>query len=119
MTDPIKSMEPVMKTRNLTVAAAATLLLCSCIPSVNPFFTNKDVVFDARLLGEWRAKENSDDPEIWKFEKGETNSYKLTLTAEKGKQGLFEARLFKLKGEYFLDMIPANCDYATNQVSMV
>jgi len=108
-----------MKTRNIAVAAIAALLLCSCIPSVNPFFTGKDVVFDARLLGEWRAKEKSDDPALWKFEKGETNYYKLTVTEEKGKQGQFEARLFKLKDEFFLDLIPADCDYATNQAGLV
>lgn len=108
-----------MKTRNLMPAAAAALLLCSCIPSVNPFFTDQDVVFDARLLGEWRSKEKSDDPEIWKFERGETNAFKLTVTEEKGKQGQFDARLFRLKDDYFLDLIPADCDFPTNQANLV
>src|SRR5262249_53478966 len=114
-----KAKEPLMKIRTLVVAAVAGVLLCSCIPSVNPFYAEKDVVLNARLLGEWREKEKSDATEIWKFEKGETNSYKLTVTEENGKQGQFDARFFKLKDEFFLDLIPADCDYATNQAGLV
>jgi hypothetical protein len=119
MSIPIKPKEPGMNTRTHTALAAAALLLCSCIPSVNPFFTEKDVVFDARLSGEWQAKEKPDDPEIWQFEKSETNTYKLTITEKEGKQGQFDARLFKLKDECFLDLIPADCNYATNQADLV
>jgi len=108
-----------MKTRRYVLAAAAALLLCSCIPSVNPFFTEKDVGFDARLLGEWLGKEKSDEPGTWRFETTETNVYKLTVSEGKGKEGQFEARLFKLKDEVFLDLIPADCEYATNQADLV
>ncbi len=99
-------------------AAGAAVVLSSCIPSVNPFYTEKDVLFDARLVDEWQEKDKADDPEIWKFEKAEDNAYKLTVT-EKGKQGTFKAHLFKLKDEWFLDLIPTDCDYATNQADLV
>ena len=107
-----------MKTRNLTALAATALLLTACIPSVNPFYTEKDVVFDARLLGEWQEKE-SEHPEVWKFEKADDKAYKLTTTDKDGKQGEFNAHLFKLKQEYFLDLIPSGCEYATNQADLV
>jgi len=55
-----------MKTRNLITLALTALLFSACIPSVNPFYTTKDVVFDARLLGEWQAKDTMDQ-ECWKF----------------------------------------------------
>ena len=103
--------------QNVMVVAAA-LLLIGCIPSVNPFFTAKDVVFDAHLLGEWQEK-GSDKPEVWKFEQGEAKSYKLTTTDKEGKQGEFKAHLFKLKQKYFLDLVPSECNYATNQADMV
>ena len=35
-----------MKTRNIITLAAAIVLFGACIPSVNPFYTDKDVVFD-------------------------------------------------------------------------
>jgi hypothetical protein len=108
-----------MKTRNLITFAAVTLLLGGCIPSVNPFYTNKDVVFDERLLGEWQAKESSDEPQLWRFDKGDDKAYKLTVTEKDGKHGEFNAHLFKLKQELFLDLIPNDCDYATNQADLV
>jgi hypothetical protein len=108
-----------MKTRTLIALAGAAALLSACIPSVNPFFTEKDIAFDARLVGEWRGKEEADAQELWKFEADGTNAYKLTVTEKEGKQGEFEARLFKLRREAFLDLIPSDCDYATNQADLV
>jgi hypothetical protein len=108
-----------MNTRNLITFAVVALLLSGCVPSVNPFYTNKDVVFDERLLGEWQAKESSEEQQFWKFEKGDDKGYKLTVTDKDGKQGEFNTHLFKLKQEHFLDMTPANCDYATNQADLV
>jgi hypothetical protein len=107
-----------MKTRTLVVLVAAALLLCSCIPSLNPFYTDRDVVQDAHLLGEWQDASQADDPDIWKFEPGEGKAYKLSVR-EKGKQGVFEAHLFRLKEGYFLDLIPAECNFATNQADLV
>ena len=83
-----------MKKRNLIAIAGAVVLFSACIPSVNPFYTSKDVVFDARLLGEWQEKgksneDKSDIGDVWKFEKADTNAYKLTVTEKEGKQGEF------------------------------
>jgi len=108
-----------MKKHNLIAFASAAVLLCSCIPSVNPFYTGKDVVFDARLLGTWQEKGKPDDPDIWKFEKSGDLGYKLTVVEKHDKEGKFDARLFKLKAECFLDLIPTDCNYATNQAGLV
>ncbi len=110
-----------MKNRNIIVVAGAAVLLCSCIPSVNPFYTNKDVVFDTRLPGVWRGVgvSSKDQPAVWNFEPSGTNAYKLTVTDNEGKQGQFDAHLFVLKQNYFLDLIPRDCDYATNQADLV
>lgn len=108
-----------MKKRNLFALAAAAILLAACIPSVCPFYTDKDVVFDGRLLGEWQAKDNTNDPETWTFEKSTNNAYKLTVVEPQGKTGEFAAHLFKLKQEQFLDLIPTDCNYATNQADLV
>jgi hypothetical protein len=38
---------------------------------------------------------------------------------DNGKTGQFTAHLFKLEQEQFLDLIPADCNYATNQSELV
>jgi hypothetical protein len=108
-----------MKKRNIIATLGAAVLLCSCIPSVNPFYTDKDVVFDPRLLGAWQDKDKPDNPDVWKFECATNKMYQLTITDKEGKQGKFAACLFQLKQEYFLDLIPADCNYATNQADLV
>ncbi|HWD93212.1 MAG TPA: hypothetical protein VG938_12785 [Verrucomicrobiae bacterium] len=108
-----------MGKRTLTACAAAAVLLAACIPSVNPFYTEKDVVMDQRLLGGWQEKGNADNPDVWQFERSTNgNSFNLTIT-ENGRTGEFSAHLFKLKTEEFLDLIPTDCDYATNQADLV
>lgn len=111
--------ETTMKKRNLFALAAAAILLAACIPSVCPFYTDKDVIFDSRLLGEWQEKDTTNDPEIWRFEKSTNNAYKLTVVEQQGKTGEFAAHLFKLKQQQFLDLIPTDCNYATNQADLV
>lgn len=93
-----------MKKRNI-VLIAAVALLGACIPSLNPFYTEKDVVFEPKLLGTWQEKENADEQETWKFEEANEKAYKLTVTEKEHKHGEFEAHLFKLKQDYFLDIV--------------
>ena len=108
-----------MKKRNLIAIGAAAILLAACIPSVNPFYQEKDVVFDPHLVGEWQEKgKTNEPPEVWKFEQSTNNAYKLTVV-EEGKTGQFSACLFKLKGEQFLDLIPTDCKYDDKQVDLV
>ena len=95
------------------------LLLIGCIPSVNSFYTEKDLTFEPRLLGEWQAKNESDQPAEWQFERGEGKTYKLTVIQEKIKRGEFSAHLFKLGKENFLDIIPSKIDYASDQADLV
>jgi len=106
-----------MKKRNLIAIGAAAILLAACIPSVNPFYTDKDVVFDPHLVGEWQGKDGS-DPETWAFEQSTNRGFDVTVT-EQGKTGKFSAHLFKLKDSQFLDVIPTDCNYASNQADLV
>ena len=108
-----------MNTRKLIAVAGLALCLSACIPSLNPFYTEKDLVFDARLTGTWREKSEAQEAEVWRFEKTGDKAYKLVMTDKDGKQGEFAAHLFKLKQDYFLDLIPNDCNYATNQTDLV
>jgi len=107
-----------MKKRNLIAFGATAILLAACIPSVNPFYTDDDLVADPHLVGEWQEKGNTNDPDVWKFEPLTNKVYQFTVT-EKGKTGSFSARLFKLKHEQFLDLTPNDCNYASNQSELV
>src|SRR5579872_3600605 len=97
------------------------VLLAGCIPSINTFYTEKDLVFEPKLIGEWQTKKEDDKPERWHFEKieDEPKTYKLTVTQEKTKHGEFTAHFFKLGKEYFLDIIPSKCDYPDTQADLV
>lgn len=107
-----------MKKRNLIAIAAVAVLIAACIPSINPFYTDKDVVFDQHLIGEWQEKGKTNATEFWKFEQATNNAYKLTVI-EEGKTGEFTAHLFKLKQEQFLDLIPIDCNYAPTQADLI
>lgn len=98
---------------------AIAALLAACVPSVNPFYTDKDVITDARLAGTWLEDEDKDSPASWKFEAATNNAYVVTLTEDKGKTGKFEGHLFKLGKNLFLDITPTECEFATNQASIV
>ena len=84
---------------------AFVLSATGCVSSVNPLYSEKDVVFDRNLLGRWAE---SGDKEVWEFTPGDGNNYVLVHTDEKGKTGRFEAHLFKLGQSSFLDIVPAS-----------
>jgi len=91
-----------MKNRTLLLLVLA---LAGCVPSWNPFYTKKDLVFDPALIGTWRpaeAKESS--KETWAFTKSGDKLYQLQQTDEEGHKAAFEARLFKLNDHLFLDL---------------
>jgi hypothetical protein len=82
-----------------------TLALAGCVPSINPFYTERDLVFDPALVGTWRpveAKESS--KETWEFAKAGDKLYQLAQTDEEGRKAVFDVRLFKLKDHRFLDL---------------
>ena len=98
---------------------AIIALIAACVPSVNPFYTDKDVVTDARFAGAWTENEDKDSPAVWKFEATTNNAYAVSVMEDKDKSGKFEGHLFKLGAEFFLDLTPTECNYATNQAGIV
>ncbi len=76
-------------------------LFLGCVPSWNPLYTDKDLIFDPALVGNWKDKDNK---ETWTFEKAGEKSYKLTHADEEKHVGKFEARLLKIGSRRFLDL---------------
>ena len=78
------------------------LIGCS-VPSLNPLYTEKELVFDPALVGVW-----VDGAQTWSFEKAGDKSYdksyKLLHNDGKGPTGTFDAHLVKLKDYLFLDI---------------
>jgi hypothetical protein len=85
-------------------------ILGGCVPvmSLHPLYTEKDVVFEERLLGRWVDDPNSSET-IWEFNRIEepNNAYNLVFSDEEGKKGSFVAHLLKLQNRLFLDVYPS------------
>lgn len=77
----------------------ALLFITGClVRSINPLYTEKNLIFDENLLGEWKA-----EGEVWKFSK-QDNGYLLTHIDKEGKKAEFEVHLLKLGKYRFLDI---------------
>ncbi len=104
--------------RNLAILAAAGALLSACIPSVHPFFNETDLVADPRLPGEWK----DGDGALWAFTPDGDAGYTLVITEleDDGKKtGTFEAHLFQLGAERFLDLVASDVGFAPDQIDLV
>ena len=79
-------------------------LFTSCVPSVNPLFFQRDLVFKKSLLGKWTGEN-----ETWTFSSEDGKKY--TLHHHDGEySGTYVAHLLELKGEYFLDITAQSVD---------
>lgn len=87
------------------------LMFAGCIPSLNPIYTEQDLIFDAGLLGVWTDEEAT---EIWNFTYSDEKEYKVVYTDEKGKKGEFKAHLLKIEGKTFLNLTPVRPQSAHN-----
>lgn len=91
----------------LGTTGLALVWLTGCVvTSVYPYYTAKDVTFDAALLGTWGdPAETNANKDTWTFEKIGSQTYKLT-TQDGSETNTFDAHLFTLGSEKFLDCLP-------------
>jgi len=83
-------------------------LLAGCVVmSVYPYYTVKDLTFDAGLAGQW-AKQGATN-EYWEFTPVADKSYFVTI-GDKNETNHFDGYLFQLKGHPFLDLCTTNRD---------
>ena len=85
-------------------------MLGGCVPSLHRLYTDKDAIFEEKLVGKW-AEGNSKD--YWEFEEAEPNSYNLTVVDD-GKEGKFTAHLVKIDNMMFLDLFPEEPELKEN-----
>jgi hypothetical protein len=100
-----------MKTKLIAMAGlAAAILFTGCWQkSVYPFYKEKDVFFEQKLIGSWReASKTEDEAATWTFEKGELKDVYKVHIADKETKLDCDGRLFKLGDGKFLDMHSRN-----------
>lgn len=103
-----------MKPKTVLSAVLIALLATSClVKSVHPFYKENDVVYDPTLTGTWLDNDSAkwviEQSQVKKFlgESKTVNSYKITYY-EKDGASVFEAHLFKLKDQLYVDFIPSD-----------
>lgn len=89
----------------MLVAGMVTFLTGCWQKSLEPFYTQKDLIANPSLIGTWTEadKKPEENPGTWTFSQAGEKRYSLTVvdgetTAE------FEGRLFKLGDSQFLDL---------------
>ena len=98
--------------RILIVAAAlfaVMLFLAGCVvTSIYPYYTDKDLVFDQAMLGNWvEAGQTNESSEHVRFEAMGTNGYWATVFGD-SETNSFEVHLFRLNAQLFVDSFPTN-----------
>lgn len=89
----------------------AGLLFTGCIPSLHQLYTDKDVAYDPKLLGEWKDPNSADR---WEFRPAEPNSYLMIYTDQNKNAARFSVHLVKLDSMLFLDIFPKEANQPAN-----
>ena len=91
-----------MKTCTGILLSVVAVLAAGCVvTSVCPYYTQKDLVYEPAILGNWINEK--DASETWRFEKSEKMAYRFTLI-EARTATVMEAHAFKLQGQLFVDI---------------
>jgi hypothetical protein len=88
------------------------LFFVGCVPvdSLNPLYTDKDIIFDAALLGVWVGPDANDNGDL-KFDKEGANAYQIIMTDNGGgeiKRTFYSGHLLAIGDHRFLDIVPQN-----------
>lgn len=85
----------------------AAFVVAGCVPTLNPIYTDKDLVFDPAVLGNWVQEKSAI---AWTFTQRDDTSYDLVYTDQEGREAHFIARLAKIEDTTFLDLYPKKPD---------
>jgi hypothetical protein len=81
------------------------VLIASCVQSLHPLYTDKDLIFEPAIVGTWESEGGN----LWIFLKSGEKSYELVYQ-EKETPARFQAHLVKLGQYQFLDLYPTSLD---------
>ena len=89
----------------LTVVVGLALLSGCWVLSIEPLYTNDDLIFDPSLIGVWGDSTGMSE-DNWTFEREDSISYRLIVREKDKPEGTLEAHLVHLSGILFLDLYP-------------
>jgi hypothetical protein len=95
-----------------TIIGMLAVVLVGCVPTLNPVYTQRDLIYDAALLGFWRQREST---ATWNFTKAGEKEYALAYTDTEGRSGTFTARLANVGGVQFLDLYPVKDELESSE----
>lgn len=91
------------------LCAAMVLGIAGCVPSLQPLYTEQDLVTDSRIEGLWLEEENlmtGKAKSTWNFLKvTDKPAYEVIVTRD-GRSSRFSAHLVKLGDKMFMDTYP-------------
>ena len=90
-----------MKALRVLMVALLAFTCVGCISSVNPLFTESELVFDTDLLGDW-----SDGESQISFTREGENAY-ILITSDEGDEIGYKTHLVKLDNNTYLDIYPS------------
>jgi len=100
------------------VLAALAVLLGACVPSLHPFYTERDLISDPTLIGRWEH-----DGDAWVFLPGDGKALQVSLVDvnqdKRKKEASFIGHLFQLGEHQFLDLVPDKLELASGQSELV
>jgi hypothetical protein len=89
----------------LALLAAAALMFSGClVTSLDPLYTEKDIVADPGIVGNWMSTSDSDSMVILQQD---AKSYRVIYVEDKKAPGVYELRLIQLGKHRFYDLFPA------------
>jgi hypothetical protein len=94
--------------------------MTGCVPvdSINPFYTEKNAIFDPALVGKWGGP-NPDEGGL-RFDRTDGNAYQMVMTGRKSsdwvKESVFVVHLLSLGGEKYLDVEPREFESSPQQL---
>ena len=91
--------------RPLIPLLAIALIPVACVLSTEPVITERDAIFDPRLLGSWEVLADSDRVTVTR---GRGLAYHITYSDRKGEAERFTAYLGRLGDRMVLDISPAD-----------
>jgi hypothetical protein len=112
---------PLNRFAAVAALVAAGLFMAGCVvTSVYPFYTDKDLVFEPALLGDWTGTddENPASKEFTRVERLGDQGYCATSFNEAQTNSII-FHLFRLKNQLFLDTCPTNQQVDLIQVHQV
>ncbi len=90
-----------MNTNIFRTTLVGTIFLAGCVPTLNPVYTEENLVFESSVLGVWKQENTK---ATWDFTKHGDKQYRLVFTDKTGQSGRFIAHLAKIDETTFLDL---------------